>query len=138
LANHFGTLNKIIKASKQDLNNIENIGPVVANSIYEFFNHKENIIFIEKLLKNGVVIDNTSVKKGLKLKDKIFVLTGTLSSLSRDEAKKKIITEGGRISASVSTKTDYVLVGAEPGSKYEDAKKLGIKILTEAEFLKML
>ena len=127
-----------MKASKQDLNNIENIGPVVTNSIYEFFNHKENIIFIEKLLKNGVAIDNTSVKKGLKLKDKIFVLTGTLSSLSRDEAKKKIITEGGRISASVSTKTDYVLVGAEPGSKYEDAKKLGIKILTEAEFLKML
>ena len=67
----------------------------------------------------------------------MFVLTGTLSSLSRDEAKKKIITEGGRVSSSVSVKTDYVLVGEEPGSKYIEAEKLGVKILKEAEFLKM-
>lgn len=137
IANHFGNLNKIIKASKDEINKIENIGPVVTDSIFEFFNHKENIIFIDKLFANGVVVDNSSVKKGMKLKDKIFVLTGTLASLSRDEAKKKIIIEGGRVSSSVSVKTDYVLAGEEPGSKYKDAQKLGVKIITEAEFLKM-
>jgi DNA ligase (NAD+) len=138
IANNFGSLTLLMKASKQDLNNIENIGPVVAESIYEFFNHKENLIFIEKLFVNGVTVENTSFKKGLKLKDKIFVLTGTLSSLSRDEAKKNIVKEGGRISGSVSIKTDYVLVGDEPGNKYQDAQKLGIRILSEDEFLKML
>ena len=125
VANHFGSLTKIMKTSKDEINQIENIGPVVTESIYEYFNNKENLIFIEKLFASGVTMDNTSVKKGLKLKDKVFVLTGTLSSLSRDEAKKKIITEGGRVSSSVSVKTDYVLVGEEPGSKsLEDIKKL--------------
>lgn len=137
IANHFGNLKKIIKASKEEINNLENIGPIVSTSIYEFFHHEENIIFINKLFTNGVTIDISSVKKGMKLKDKIFVLTGTLKSLSRDDAKKKIITEGGRVSSSVSTKTNYVLAGDEPGSKYADAQKLGVKIITEAEFLKM-
>ncbi len=137
IANQFGSLTKIMKASKDDINRIENIGPVVTESIYEYFKNKENLIFIDKLFSSGVVIDNTSVKKGLKLKDKVFVLTGILSSLSRDDAKKKIITEGGRVSTSVSIKTDYVLVGDEPGSKYSEAQKLGIKILNEKEFLKM-
>jgi DNA ligase (NAD+) len=137
IANHFGNLSKIMKASKEEINQIENIGPVVTESIYEFFNHKENLIFIEKLFANGVVIDNSSVKKGMKLKDKIFVLTGTLQSLSRDEAKKKIIIEGGRVSSSVSTKTNYVVVGKEAGSKLKEAEKLGVKTITEEEFLKM-
>lgn len=137
IANHFGTLSKIMKAEIEEINAIENIGPIVSASIYEYFKHKENLIFIEKLFVNGVTIDNTSVKKGLKLKDKVFVLTGTLSSMSRDEAKKKIINEGGRVSSSVSAKTDYVLVGAEPGSKYAEALNLGVRILKEPEFLKM-
>jgi len=138
VANHFGDLKKVMKATKEEINQIENIGPIVTESIYEFFNHKENLIFIEKLFDNGVVLDNSSVKKGLKLKDKVFVLTGTLPNLSRDEAKKSIIAQGGRISTSVSSKTDYVLVGQEPGSKYDDAKKLGIKIISEKEFLNMI
>jgi DNA ligase (NAD+) len=137
VANHFGNLNKIMKASIEEINSIENIGPVVSTSIYEYFKQKENIIFLDKLFTNGVVIDNSSVKKGLKLKDKVFVLTGTLSTMSRDEVKKKIIIEGGRVSSSVSTKTDYVLVGEEAGSKLKDAEKLGVKTITEAEFLKM-
>ena len=73
----------------------------------------------------------------MKLKDKIFVLTGTLQTLSRDDAKKKIIVEGGRVSSSVSIKTNYVVVGAEAGSKLKDAEKLGVKTITEEEFLKM-
>ena len=138
IANHFGSLKKIMEASKEEINRIENIGPIVTESIYEYFKQQDNLKFIKKLLSLGVVIDNTSIKKGLKLKDKVFVLTGTLSSLSRDEAKKKILTEGGRVSSSVSNKTDYVLTGNEPGSKYIEAQKLGVKILTEVEFLKML
>ena len=138
LSNHFGSLEKIMKASVEDINGIENIGPVVTKSIYEFFRHKENISFIEKLMKSGVVVDNSKVSKSNKLKDKVFVLTGTLEGLSRDEAKKRIIKEGGRISSSVSKKTDFVVAGAEPGSKYDDAQKLGVKILNEQEFLKIL
>ncbi len=138
IANHFGSLPKIIASTKDEINNIENIGPVVSESIYEFFHHKENISFIEKLFQNGVTIDSTSLKGGLKLKDKIFVLTGTLLSISRDEAKKKIIKEGGRVSGSVSKKTNYVVVGEEPGSKYNDALSLGVPILKENDFIKMI
>ncbi len=137
VANHFGTLTKLYNASQEEINNIPNIGPVVSASLYEFFHQKENIMFMDNLFKNGVVINTTIVNKSNKLKDKIFVLTGTLSSVSRDDAKKMIIKEGGRISGSVSKKTDYVIVGDEPGSKYDDAKKLGIRILNESEFLKM-
>jgi len=138
LANHFGSLTKISKASEKEINNISNIGPVVSLSIYEYFMQKENLSFIDKLFKNGVVIDNTKLSKSNKLKDKVFVLTGTLDTLSRDEVKKMILREGGRVSSSVSIKTDYVLAGEEPGSKYTDAQKLGVKIITEKEFLKMV
>ncbi|MFA6355033.1 MAG: NAD-dependent DNA ligase LigA [Candidatus Paceibacterota bacterium] len=138
LANHFGTLLKISKATEQEINNIPNIGPVVSRSIYEYFNQKENISFVDKLIANGVIIDNSSIKKSNKLKDKVFVLTGTLETLTREDVKKMIIKEGGRISTGVSIKTDYVLAGSEPGSKYTDAQKLGVKIIGESEFLKMI
>ncbi|MFA7000084.1 MAG: NAD-dependent DNA ligase LigA [Candidatus Paceibacterota bacterium] len=138
LANHFGSLTKISQATEEEINSIPNIGPVVSRSIYEYFKQKENISFMDKLIVNGVIVDNTSLKKTNKLKDKIFVLTGTLKTLSRDEAKKMIIKEGGRVSSSVSSKTDYVLVGSEPGSKLQDAQKLGVKIITETEFLQII
>lgn len=138
VANHFGTLEKLMKASRDEINQIENIGPVVSESIYEFFNHKENISFINKLFSNGLKIIKNNEKRGIRFKDKIFVLTGTLSSMSRDEAKKKIISNGGRVSSSVSSKTDYVLLGESPGSKYDEAVKLGVKIINEEEFNKMI
>ena len=137
LANHFGSLEKLIKAKKEEIDNLENIGPIVSESILEFFNNKTNINFINKLLNNGVTpyFEKT---KGSKLQNKVFVLTGTLPSMSREDAKKKIIENGGKVSSSVSVKTDYVLAGEEAGSKYKEAQKLKIKILTEVEFLKML
>ncbi len=138
VANHFGSLPKIMLASVEEINSIPNIGPIVTKSLFEYFKQKENLAFVDKLLKNGVNIDNTSIKQGMKFKDKTFVLTGTLKTLSRDEAKKIILKEGGRISSSVSTKTNYVLVGEEPGSKYDDAKELSVKILDEGQFLKMI
>ena len=137
LANHFGSLSKLIKADILEMNNLENIGPVVSESIFQFFQDKSNINFIEKLLKNGVTIFHEKAKS-LKLKGKIFVLTGTLTTMSRDEVKKKIIENGGSVSSSVSKKTSFVVTGDKPGSKYDEAKKLGVKILSENEFLKII
>lgn len=138
IANHFGTLEKVMNASIDDINSIENIGPVVSRSVHEFFNHKENVAFVNKLIDNGVSIDKVKVIKGGKLTGQTFVLTGTLSSMSRDEAKQKILSLGGKVSGSVSKKTNYVVAGDEPGSKYNDAIKIGVKILDEKAFIKIL
>lgn len=138
LANHFEILNKFLNAKLEDIESIENIGPVVAKSIFEFLNEKQNKIFIEKLIANGVKIEKSQINKEGVFFGKVFVLTGTLPTLSRDDAKKKIIENGGKVSGSVSTKTDFVLAGDNAGSKYNEAKKLGVQILTEDEFLKML
>lgn len=137
LANHFGSLDKIIKASQDSINNLDNIGPVVSKSIYEYFQNEINLSFINKLIKNGVSIHHDEVKNS-KFSGITFVLTGTLNTMDRNEAKKKIIENGGIISSSVSTKTNFILVGDNPGSKYQEAKKLGVKIISEEEFLKML
>jgi DNA ligase (NAD+) len=140
LANHFVTLEKLMKATQEEINNIENIGPVVSLSVFEFFRQKENIHFIDKLLSNGVEIEKAKISKNVNMKWKgmTFVLTGTLSAMSREEAKKKILENGGKVSSSVSKVTSYVVSGEAPGSKYSDAQKLGVKILSEDEFLKML
>lgn len=138
IANHFLNLDKIINAKSEEINAIPNIGPVVSDSIYEYFHNKTNLGFIQKLFKNGVTIEKSVTKRGSKLTGKIFVLTGTLSSLSRDQAKQKIAEQGGRISGSVSKNTSYVVVGDEPGSKKSDAIKLGVQTLSEEEFLKLV
>ena len=137
LADHFGSLEKLMQADLEEINNLENIGPVVSKSIVSFFKDKSNINLITKLFKNGVSIYYKKAKS-LKLRDQSFVLTGTLSTMSREEAKKKIIDNGGTVSSSVSSNTSYVVAGNKPGSKYADAKKLGVKILTENEFLKII
>lgn len=137
VADYFGSLEKVIKAKQEEINNLENIGPVVSESIYKFFQDKSNINFINRLIKNGVHIYHEKVKN-LKLSGQTFVLTGTLSTMAREEAKKKIIENGGNVSSSVSKNTSYVVIGDKPGSKYDDAKKMRVKILTEEEFLKMI
>ncbi len=135
------TINNFIDVFKsltiEELSQVEGIGEVVAQSIYDWFHNQKNINFVEKLFKNGVRI---KVKKSrdYRLKDKIFVLTGALNSMSRDEAKQKIRELGGNVSSSVSKKTDYVVVGKEPGSKYDKAQKLGVKIIGEDEFLRLI
>ena len=137
LANKFENLDNLIKASKEEINSIENIGPAVSESIFEFFRDKSNLVLIDKLLKNGVSIYHEKIKRGV-LFGKTFVLTGTLSEMSREEAKKKIIENGGSVSSSVSSKTSYVLAGENPGSKYSDAQKNGVKIISEKDFLNMI
>jgi len=138
IADHFETLDKIKKATLEEINNIENIGPVVSESIFNYFNQKENFHFIEKLFANGVQIEKIKKTANAKWKGMTFVLTGTLSTMSRDDAKKKILANGGKVGSSVSAKTSYLVAGESAGSKYAEAQKLGVKILSEYEFLKML
>lgn len=141
LAQHFGTLEKIIESAKENINeidSIENIGPAVTKSVLQFFQDKNNLRFIDKLKENGVVIERVEKVKGGKFEGLTFVLTGTLSTMSREIAKEKIVQLGGKVSGSVSKNTSFVVAGEEAGSKLKDAQKLGVKVLNEDEFIKKL
>lgn len=118
--------------------NLADIGPVVAKSLYDFWRDEHTISLLNKLEKIGIIL--VAVKKVVtgKLKDKTFVLTGTLESLSRSEAKKKIMALGGKVKDTVVKETNYVVVGVDPGSKLEQAQKLGVEILNEDKFLKLI
>lgn len=121
------------------LTEIKDIGPKVAESIWEWFKEKRNIRFLEKLRDAGIKIEIIPPKAGAeKLSGLVFVITGSLESMSRELAKRKIRELGGDISESVSSKTSYLVAGAEPGSKYKKATELGIKILSEEAFLRLL
>ncbi len=127
------------KLTLDDWQKIPNIGPKVAESIFGYFKDKNNVAFIKKLDNSGIKIISPEIKTASpKLEDKTFVLTGSLQTLTREQAKDKIRELGGDISSSVSSSTDYVVAGSEPGEKYEKANKLGVKVINEKEFLKML
>ncbi len=145
LAYHFGSLQKLqdaaisaVKDKNNIIDEIENIGPVVSQSVVDYFNHVENQKFITKLLTNGVSITNPEKRTAGKFTNQTFVVTGTLQTMSRDQAKQKIKSLGGKTAESVSKKTSYVVVGDEPGSKYQKAQALGVKILNENDFLDLL
>jgi DNA ligase (NAD+) len=138
LAKYFGTIKKIRDAKLEDFDFIKDIGPVVSKSIYEWFQDKENIKFLDKLEKSVKILNSEHKIVDLKLNGFSFVLTGSLESMERNVAKEKIRQLGGDISESVSSKTSYVVVGLEPGSKAEKAKKLGVKILDEKQFLDLI
>ncbi len=138
LAQTYGTMNALAKASYEDLEAIDEIGPRIAESIREFFGEKHNKKELCKLKQHGLVMAEGKKAGGGNLSGKQFVLTGTLESLTRDEAKRKIVEAGGRVTSSVSAKTDYVVAGTDPGSKLTQAQKLGIAILSEKEFQKLL
>jgi len=132
-------IHTIQNISLKELQSIEGIGEIVGQSVFHWFQDKNNVEFLERLQSGGVKIANhKSQIINLKLSGKTFVLTGTLSSLTRDEAKDKIRALGGDVSSSVSKNTDYVVAGEEPGSKYDKAKKLGVKIIRKKEFLSMI
>lgn len=125
--------------SLTQLQEVPDIGPKVAESIYNWFHEPRNVKFVEKLARVGVVVESQkSMAKSQKLANKTFVLTGTLATMSREQAKEKIRALGGDVNESVSKNTSYVVVGAEPGSKFLQAKKLGVPTLDEKEFLKLL
>jgi DNA ligase (NAD+) len=124
--------------SLDELKEIEGIGEKVAESIYEWIRNENSLNLLKKLQKNGVKLIIEKTEKSDKLKDLTFVITGTLPTLSRDQAKNIIKKNGGRASSSVSKNTNFILAGTEAGSKLEQGKKLAIKILSEEEFLKMV
>lgn len=140
LAGHFGSLEKLKKANLEEIDSIPNVGGAVAKSIYDYFRDKNNFAFIGRLIKNGVSIKYqvSSIKKSGPLVGKKVVVTGTLETMSRDEAKAAVRAAGGDWVSSISKNTDYVVAGSEPGSKYEKAKELGVKIIYEKEFLKLI
>ena len=137
LANNFKSMRNLEKASVEDLEGVQNIGKRTAESIYNWFQKKENLDLIKSLEDAGIKIVLSETGE-TKLKGKTFVLTGTLQSLSREEAEGKIRSLGGDISSSVSKKTSYVVTGKEPGSKFIKAKELGVSILNEEEFLNLI
>jgi len=136
LANFFGSFEKFKKAYLEELDGIEGVGEVVAQSIVNWFKNEEHLRMLDRLLKEVKIINPKRILK--KLKGQIFVLTGSLETLSRDEAKIKIRELGGTISSSVSPKTNFVVAGEKSGSKLKKANELKIKVLSEDEFLKML
>lgn len=140
LAKHFGNLPALMQASTQELLNVNDVGPVVAESIINFFTESHNQSVIAELLAAGITWPETNGKQLAtgKLSGKTFVLTGTLPNLSRDSAKELVEAAGGKVSGSVSKKTDYVVVGADAGSKLDRAQELGITILDEDSLLELL
>ncbi|MBU1092583.1 NAD-dependent DNA ligase LigA, partial [Patescibacteria group bacterium] len=133
LANHFYTLNKIKSASVDELMGIDGIAKVVAQSIYDYFYDTKQLQLIDKLLSVGVVVTNIKPVTDGKLSGKTFVLTGTLQNYSREQVGELIRGLGGRVSSSVSKETNYLVAGENPGSKYAQAKKLRVKIITESD-----
>jgi DNA ligase (NAD+) len=140
LARHFGSLEDLAAADEETLQRVPDVGPVVAQSIAHFFTEPHNRKVVEDLGAAGVRAQPVEkVAQGTeKVSGKTFVLTGTLPSLAREEAKSRIEARGGRVTGSVSKKTDYVVAGADPGSKHDKALKLGVTVLDEAGLLKLL
>lgn len=137
LASAFGSMEKLSWATLEQLTALDGFGEVVAQNIVSFFLEERNRMQIERLAKAGVNMESTKVKAGDTFEGKTFVLTGTLPTLKRNEAKELIESLGGKVSSSVSKKTDYVVAGEEAGSKLTKANELGITILTEEQLLQM-
>ena len=138
LAEHFGSLDAIMNATAEQLEEVNEVGPRIAESIVEFFADEHNQKLVRDLKQAGLTFTGQKKEKGTKLAGKTFVLTGTLERHTRDEAKKMIEDAGGRVSGSVSKKTDYVVAGSEAGSKLDKARELGVAVIDEQELETML
>jgi DNA ligase (NAD+) len=138
LAEHFGSLDAIMNANAEELEEVNEVGPRIAESIVEFFADEHNRKLVSDLRKAGLTFFGQKKQKGTKLAGKTFVLTGTLVRHTRDEAKKMIEDAGGRVSGSVSKKTDYVVAGSDAGSKLDKARELGVNVIGEEELERLL
>ena len=138
LAQNFGTMDAVMTASSEDISAIDGFGDVMAKSLIEYFSLPQSKKLIEKLKEHGVLMEAEKKVVSDKLHGFTFVLTGTLPTMSRDEASAIIIASGGKVASSVSKKTDYVLAGEKAGSKLNKAESLGIKIIDENEFMEMV
>ncbi|MGA8868039.1 MAG: NAD-dependent DNA ligase LigA [Candidatus Sulfotelmatobacter sp.] len=137
LAEHFGSMEALEKAGIEELQNVNEVGPRIAESIAEFFSIPANRKLVERLREAGLTLAGEKKQRGTKLAGKVFVLTGTLAHFTRDEAKKLIEDAGGKVTGSVSKKTDYVVAGADAGSKLDKAKELGVAVIDEKEMEKL-
>lgn len=138
LAEHFGSMDALIAASREQLAETEGIGPIIADSVAIFFEQPQNRAVIERLRAAGVRMAEQRASRPQPLAGKTFVLTGGLEHFTREEATEAIKARGGRVSSGVSKKTDYVIVGDEPGSKFAKARELGVRTIDEAGFAKLL
>jgi len=138
LAEHFGEMSAIEKAGEEELQQVEEVGPRIAKSIVEFFAEPKNRELVEELRAAGLTMRGKKKERGTKLAGKTFVLTGTLPTYSRDEARKMIEDAGGKVTGSVSKKTDYVVAGADAGSKLDKAKELGVTVIDEEAMRELL
>jgi DNA ligase (NAD+) len=138
LADHFGSIDAIMKASTEELAAVDGVGEVIARAVREFFDRPGTAEIVEKLRRAGVRFEEQRSKASGPLAGKTFVITGTLDKYSRDEAKERIEALGGKVTSGLSKKTDYLVVGESPGSKFEKAGKLGVKTLDEAAFSALL
>jgi len=129
LAEHFGNIEDLVKAGEEELQQVEEVGPRIAKSIVEFFAEPKNRELVDELRAAGLTLKGKKKERGTKLAGKTFVLTGTLANYSRDEAKKMIEDAGGKVTGSVSKKTDYVVAGSDAGSKLDKAKELGVEVI---------
>jgi len=133
LAEHFGSMEALERASVEELQDVNEVGPRIADSIVEFFGISANRKLVERLREAGLTLKGQKKERGTKLAGKTFVLTGTLAQFTRDEAKKMIEDAGGKVTGSVSKKTDYVVAGADAGSKLDKAKELGVAVIDEKQ-----
>jgi DNA ligase (NAD+) len=139
LAETFGSLDAMLEADEETLQQAEEVGPKVSQSIQKFFHEPRNRELVKRLRTAGLTFEHAIRKKsGGPLAGKTFVLTGTLPTIAREEAKARIESAGGKVTGSVSKKTDYVVAGAEPGSKLDKANSLGVPVIGEPELLELL
>ena len=138
IVNEFPSIEVLRAADVESLANIEGVGDKIAQSVYEFFQEKKNIEMIDEFIALGFKFVDNKQNRTNELSGKTFVLTGTLETMTRDEAGEKIKMRGGKTSSSVSKNTSYVVAGANPGSKLDKAEKLGVIILNEGEFLELI
>lgn len=139
LASHFADLAELMAAGQDELETVADVGPVIAQHVHEFFDQPHNVAVIDALRRNGVSWPTPEQKSGSQLLEgQVFVLTGGLDSMTRDEARARIEQLGGKVTSSVSRKTSYVVAGSDAGSKLQKAEELGITVLDEAGLLKML
>jgi len=138
LAEHFGSMEGLENASVEELQDVNEVGPRIAESIVEFFSIAANRKLVERLREAKLTLTGEKKQRGTQLAGKTFVLTGTLAHFTRDEAKKMIEDAGGKVTGSVSKKTDYVVAGADAGSKLDKARELGVKVIDEKEMEKLV
>jgi DNA ligase (NAD+) len=138
LAEHFGSMEALESAGIEELQDVNEVGPRIAESIVEFFSIAANRKLVERLREAGLTLTGKKKQRGTKLAGKTFVLTGTLAHFTRDEAKKMIEDAGGKVTGSVSKKTDYVVAGADAGSKLDKAKELGVHVIDEKEMQRIV